>query len=243
MRARDAGMNDQSAPRSTSPCSRSEPIRLSAPCAETAATPDDRNGTKAGPPHGAARVMLVANCATACPSRNALERLRHGAAHPYPTRTGGSSLGSDRAMRQPTPAPLTPAKPRNRETCIYQGFLPFGLIAGGTSPRSEARPPNCGVQHHKCRDFIGKKSTGSAHLDALHINHEDRFPAKTPTVKALQIVRFQSGRPDLNRGPHDPNYGRNPAHRRKSPANRLIGFRSTSCQILGFCGGFPGFRE
>jgi hypothetical protein len=59
---------------------------------------------------------------------------------------------------------------------------------------------------------------------------------RSRSTKALQNPRF------LNHHRHIlPR--RNPGLRRKSPANRDVGFRSAFSQIRGFSGGFPGIRQ
>ena len=71
-----------------------------------------------------------------------------------------------------------------------------------------------------------------------------RLHPTSPTKNPAYAGFFESGRPDLNRGPHRPELRAKFGATVKSTCKSL-GLRCelTSSQILGFCGSFPGFRQ
>jgi hypothetical protein len=91
------------------------------------------------------------------------------------------------------------------ETRIYQASCRLPHRCPGCPPVG-ATDSELGPQPRPCRHFIGENSKGSRRPDPISTLHEDlgTTSRRNHPPKTVQIVRFQSGRPDLNRGPHRP---------------------------------------
>ena len=105
---------------------------------------------------GGGRVPDLANCRTAVPvAQRALDRFRQGAVSGCPNQPGGSSLGSDWAVRPPARS----AHPN--EARIYRAFPPARPFAAERPSSRKPLTPNCEVATSaSCRRFVGEKSEG-----------------------------------------------------------------------------------
>ena len=130
-------------------------------------------------------------------------------------------------MRTSWPTQLTLGTPHSPVPCRSARSLPR------MSRESEAST----LPHWLAtRQFAGtssvKKSKGSRRPDPIPTIHEDRVSTEPSALKSLQLARFQSGRPDLNRGPHRPEFW--------AKSGRVV--RST-CKSMGSGLGSPPLKS
>ena len=105
----------------------------------------------------------------------------------------GNGQGGRRA-----PPELPPTNPH------LPGISPARPLRYRTSLRPKPLTPNCGRQPHDCWDSVDRKSKGSQCLGPIPTSHGPD-PRPIPSEQnPCKWAKNESGRPDLNRGPHRP---------------------------------------
>ena len=157
-----------------------------------------------------------------------------------PRTSSASAIGHTLGIQPPTCSTAT-AK-NHRFSWDFCGRAP--VLAGGSAtwptPTPRRATKSGQGQVLRLREVQRDRGPSRLYLTSVPLTRDRSPPNKIPANHTTK----QSGRPDLNRGPHRPELWAKSASRCKKYLQ--IGrfrCRLTSSQILGFCGGFPGFRQ